>query len=429
MARASGNIAPGPIKGNGDFRLLMLGNAVSEFGTAMGAITVILIAFKYSTSAIITGLIDAVEMLALFLIGVPAGWVADHYSKRIIMKISACGGLISYGLLAWLVFAGRFNFVLLFVFILCVSTASCLYRACGRAALRSIVQSEDIGVATSIVQARAAICSVLGPPIGGLLFATFDWLPLAINSITFLAPILAILLIRRSLADNTCKRTDATFKSSMLIGMAFIAHHRVLRSLTAIGAIASFASAGYVITLVISMQQRHFSATLTGAVQSACAIGLILGALFSQAVAARISLRKTAVLALSLAAFGFATAALAETALIILPALAAGCILVVPLLSAIATYETMTVPITIQGRVTTADEVLTDGLNPLAPLIGTILLTTAGHILALLVFAGLLAAAAVFSYLARGLRILEAQSEFTVHANIGNNEIEARPNA
>lgn len=422
---------PAPLRGNRDFRALMIGNGVNDLGTAIGVVTLTIVVFQFSHNAALVGLVDTVDLATMVLCGIPAGWFADRFRKKRVMTCAAAFGAVAYAALFAVVHSGHIHVPLLLPPVILAAIGSALYNASSRASLRSIVQSSEIAEATTIIQARGALTAIIGAPVGGLLCEMHAWLPLAVNAVSYLVPMCAVFMIGRDLAPSPVAAADAAAGepggdgdvdgpaserlslASVFAGARLLFGDRALRGSTIIGVLTGFASTGYIMSLIVVLQQRHYSFTIVGALQSACAVGMVFGAVFAPAILKSFKLGSFSVVALLLVAGCFAAVTEVHQSWLILGLLGLGCVLVIPLTSGFAAYEVKVVPPGLQGRVSSADKACTDASGAFAPILAGALLSAYGGRSALLVFAALLAVAAGYCVLDGAIRSLDVREVAT----------------
>lgn len=412
---------PGPLPGNADFLKLMIGNSVNELGSAIGVIALTLIIYRFSHSPLLVGTIDAVELATLVVCGLPAGWVADKLPTARVLTTAAVSQALTYIALAIIVAADRIDVAALVGCVVLIGASSAVYSTTSRAAVRRVVRTDDLAGAASLVQARGALALILGAPIGGMLFGWCAWLPLALNAASFLIAALIVQLVQRRMRVAAAESVG-TNAGAVTAGLTFLWKCRPLRGVTVIGIATSFASTGLLMSLIVSLQQRHYPYAVVGAVQSACAVGMVAGALASPLVHKRFVPGRHLPLTLGYIAGWFAVVAISRPSWLILGALAIGCVPVIPVVSALSAYEATVVPAGLQGRVSAADRTLTDSVGMLAPLLGGVLLQFSGSAPALLSFAGAVAAAAAYAAVdrhVRGIRLLSDETPIRSAATAG----------
>src|SRR5215218_2824939 len=145
---------------NHDFTILWVGETISDLGSTMSLFVFPLLGYHLTGSTVIAALLEAAGLLGMAAMLLPAGILADRYDRRRLMLGAGASGALLYGSLA-------------------VAGALGVYQPAGMAAVRRVVPTDDLPTALSQVQARQHIGSLLGGPLGGVLYAVRAWAPFA----------------------------------------------------------------------------------------------------------------------------------------------------------------------------------------------------------------------------------------------------------
>ena len=88
--------ALGDLSRNRDFRVLWIGETVSELGSRMSMFVFPLLTFAVTGSAAHAALTESVHLVGLVLALLPAGVVADRVNRRAILFLASASGLLLY---------------------------------------------------------------------------------------------------------------------------------------------------------------------------------------------------------------------------------------------------------------------------------------------------------------------------------------------
>src|SRR4051812_26758273 len=84
-----------------DFRLFLIASVTASVGVEMQAVTVGWELYERTGSALVLGLVGLVQIVPVLVLALPAGHVADRYSrKHVLLGAQAALGLASLGLAA-----------------------------------------------------------------------------------------------------------------------------------------------------------------------------------------------------------------------------------------------------------------------------------------------------------------------------------------
>ncbi|MGN6607755.1 MAG: MFS transporter, partial [Jatrophihabitans sp.] len=176
-----------PLAGNRDFAILWLGDMVSELGSAMSMLVFPLLGYALSHSTTQAALATTAFYAAGTLVRLPAGALVDRWSRRQVLLLSNLASATVLGLLAVLIAVGSATITLLVVAGVLAGVAETFFSPAASASLRAVVRPEHLAAAYTRMQARHHVASLIGPPLGGALFAVAASLPFTVDAVTFAA--------------------------------------------------------------------------------------------------------------------------------------------------------------------------------------------------------------------------------------------------
>jgi len=223
-----------------NYRLFWFGSMVSLIGTWMQNIARGWLILELSNSPFLVGLESTVAWLPAWLVSLPAGVLADHFNKRNLMIIGQAVLAVLAAVLAVLTLSG----VVTIAHILIISALTGFVVA-ANAPVRQSIMPELVGkkdllnaIALSGVVFNGA--RIIGPSIAGLVLGIIGAGGcFAINSISFLAIIIALFFVRLQPVDGP-KETESVWKR-IAAGLRFVKGHGDIRVLMLMAAVyASF---------------------------------------------------------------------------------------------------------------------------------------------------------------------------------------------
>jgi MFS family permease len=216
-----------------------LGRLLASTGVSMvgqGAVTaaVPLLAASLTRDPFLVSVVAAATYAAWMVIGLPAGALVDRWPRR---QVMVAADLIRAGLLALLsvaVVLDRLPIAGLIVVVFLIACTSCFFDPAAQAAIPVLAGRDPATLAkangrlwTLDILGR----SLVGPPIGAVLFATAAVLPLALNGATFLVS--AVLLIGLAgLGRPEHTSTGQPVRHAVTEGVRYLVQHPGLRLLT-----------------------------------------------------------------------------------------------------------------------------------------------------------------------------------------------------
>lgn len=252
---------------NRDFLAVWSGQIVSTLGTAGSATAVPLFVLATTGSAADAGLITAVTALPALIIQLPAGALVDRWNRLRVLALCELLTGLALLLVPIAVWLGHPNLLVLAGAIIVQRCCGVFFGSAERAVLPALVPGAKLGDAIAQNEAKSRAASLIGPPLGGLLFGFGFGLPFLVDAVSSLMAAAGMRLVRTDLRPA---RTDApeSLWREMRRGLGWLLHQPLLR--TALLLIASSNMVFQALTLILVVLARAHGAT-------AAEIGLMLG--------------------------------------------------------------------------------------------------------------------------------------------------------
>ncbi|MFZ0322160.1 MAG: MFS transporter [Candidatus Sulfotelmatobacter sp.] len=200
-----------------DFRLMWIGACTSSIGTWMQIVAQGWLIYRLSHSAFLLALDQFLAGIPIFLFSLIGGVVADRVERRKILLSSQYVQMATAGLLTILVATG----VVHVWHILCLSFISGLAQAFGgpayQALIPTLVEKDDMPNAIALNSIQFNVAVMVGPALAGQALAKLGekWC-FGLNALSFLAPIISLLIIRtRFLPLKTSETMFASLKQGI----------------------------------------------------------------------------------------------------------------------------------------------------------------------------------------------------------------------
>ncbi|OGO25913.1 MAG: MFS transporter [Chloroflexi bacterium RBG_16_54_11] len=213
-----------------NYRLWFFGQLVSLIGTWTQATAQGYLIYQLTKSPAYLGYVSFAAGLPSWIFTLYAGAIADRVPRRKLMVITQCSMLVWASILAVLTFSHVVQWwhILILAFLMGISNA---FDAPARQAfVLEMVTREDLTNAIALNSTMFTSAVVLGPAIGGLLYAWVGpgWC-FTINAISFLAVIMALLLMKLKPVSVPRPRTNPW--SDVREGMNYVARTPAIRML------------------------------------------------------------------------------------------------------------------------------------------------------------------------------------------------------
>jgi MFS family permease len=175
--------------------------------------------YALTGSAWYLGLVGFAQFLPMFLLTLAAGHVADRYDRRLVARVCQVLQGAAAGALAMGSFGGWLGKEEILVLVFLVGAARAFEYPTMQALVPGLVPAHLIPRAAAGSVSAAQTAAIIGPALGGVLYAVGPTTVYAVAGCLFLAASLLIALIR--IAPPPARREPASL-SSLFAGIAFI---------------------------------------------------------------------------------------------------------------------------------------------------------------------------------------------------------------
>lgn len=392
------------LRGNGDFRRMWIGQAISDAGSSISMLAFPLLALAMTGSALNAGLIATTGFVASVLGQVPAGHLADTVNKRTLLigsDLVRAGCLFTVTAMA---LGGWYrNDAMIGLTALNMLAASVVGPA-ETATMRTVVSDREMAEASALVQGRSYAVTLVTPTIGGFLFAVSRALPFFADGLSFLFSVVCTARIRASLKPEPAAERPS-FAPSFARGWTILWRTRMLRWATLFGTSTNLVVSVLIYSVLLGSGGSGGVASGLGLTITAAGLAGLLGSVAGPIVQRRLLLhqvlicscliRATAVLPAVLLP-GPLTRSLAMVIVMFTSPIAA---------AAIGTARLLVIPREVLGTVSGATGLLATCAQPLAPLLAGVLLQLADGSVTFAVLGGCFVAMAVGVALPASLRV------------------------
>jgi predicted MFS family arabinose efflux permease len=390
-----GEPAPPPLHRNRDFVLLWTGQAVSVLGSRVSGIAYPLLVLALTGSPAEAGLVGFAGTLPYLLVQLPAGvWLDRWNRKRAMIAADAVRGVALASIpVAW--WAGVLTVPQIALVAFVEGCMFAIFSAAEPAALAHVVPAEQLPPALAQNEARTRAAGLVGPPLGGLLFALGQAVPFAFDAASYLASVVTLRAVRASFQEAAAPVERRSLWAEMREGLGWLWRQPLLRDSALLVAGSNLLFQAYVLVVIVLAQDRGASSAEVGLILAGAGLGGVAGAVIAPAVQRRVSARWVVI------GCNWVWAALMPLFAVAPNALALGLIWVAaafvgPVWNVvIGTFEILLTPDRLRSRVMSAELVLAFGAIPLGSLAAGLLLSAVSPKAAALVLAGVMLALAV----------------------------------
>jgi len=392
-----------PLRRNRDFILLWTGELVSTLGSQMSLVAFPLLVLALTGSPAKAGVVGFAKTVPALLFYLPAGVLVDRHDRRKLMVASNALGAIALGSIPVALTLGHLPFAQIVVVAFVQGTVSSIFTLTEQGALPLVVEPSQVPDALASNEARRTSASLVGPPLGGLLFGIDRLLPFIADAVSYLASAVSLLFLRTTLQEPRAP-TPLRLFADIAEGVRALWALTFVRASALAVAAANLIWSGLNIVLVVRAREHGASAAAVGVLFALMGVGGLLGSLAAPAIVRRVS-----VPVLVIGAFWVEAALVASFALTydpyVLGVLAAVAMFPAPAWNAVVVGARLTLtPDRLRGRVNSGARLLSGSMLPLGALAGGLLAGAMGTTTTLLVFAAWQALVAAATLSARSLR-------------------------
>jgi MFS family permease len=274
-----------------DFRWLWASATVSNLGDGVLLAAGPLLVTTVSNEPIAVAAAVFLQQLPWVLFGIPAGAIVDRVDRRrMTIGVNALRAVV-LAVLAVAIYAGAANLWLVLGTMFILGTAETFADNAGSALVATNVPKEQLGLANSrFIGSNILANSLLGPPIGAVLFGLGMALPFGVDAVCALAG--AVLVIRVSQPVVPRGPAEPThLRQEIADGIRWLRHHPPVRTLalTIFVFNVTFWSA-YSVYVLLARDRLGLDELGYGLLLTAGAIGGLLGSLAYPTLERRFSL-------------------------------------------------------------------------------------------------------------------------------------------
>src|SRR5256885_5618658 len=243
-----------------------------------------------SPSPLMVALVQSATSLPVFLVGLPAGAVADIVDRRRLLLVTQCWMLVAAGLLAVLTFVGLMTATTLLALTFALGVGVAMNTPTWQAVTSELVPPSELARAVTLNELPVNIGRAVGPALGGVLVAASGpALVFALNAVSFVAVLVVVYRWRRE-TPRTVLPVERVIGATR-VGIRYARHAPpVVAVLVRTGVFIMCASAFWALLPVIARRDLGLSALGYGLLLGCFGLGAIAGAAFLPRLKRRLEL-------------------------------------------------------------------------------------------------------------------------------------------
>ncbi|HTX31463.1 MAG TPA: MFS transporter [Solirubrobacteraceae bacterium] len=268
-----------PVRESRDYRLLFIGQIVSNIGTQAALVALPYQIFVLTHSAVLVGLLGAFELGPMIVVSLLGGALADRLDRRMLLAIAQLAVITAAGALAAAALVGKPPVLLVLVLGGLLAGGAALDGVTRTAIIPNVLGPERLRTGLALNFGIYQVTGIIGPAIGGLLISATS---VGVTYIVDAASCLAMLVAALAIAPQPPVQADhPPVLSSIAEGLRFVRSNRALAGSFAIDLVAMTFGMPRALFAVLSLTVYHAGAAGAGALYSAVAAGATLAVLTS----------------------------------------------------------------------------------------------------------------------------------------------------
>jgi MFS family permease len=259
-----------------DFRLLWVGRAASEFGSALVPVALTFAVLDLTRSATALGLVLVAAFVPRVVLLLIAGVVADRFARRRVMLVSDALRAITQGLVALLLLSGQarlWELVLLFVV---YGAADAFFSPASTGLVPEVTPTEQLQQANALLSFSRSATTVVGPGLAGVLVAaSAPGVVFAVDALTFVVSSISLALLREARDKPTVGRMSVA--TDLRVGWQEVSARTWVWTSIVFFSVSNLAVAPLFVLGPVVAQQSLGGPAAWGLIASGAGVGLLLG--------------------------------------------------------------------------------------------------------------------------------------------------------
>ncbi|MET7638050.1 MFS transporter [Streptomyces sp. NPDC005438] len=281
-----------PLRTNGSYRALWVGDLVSQFGSKITEFVLpLLLVTTLHASALQVGVVQTAYMAPFFLLPLIAGVWLDHRSKRPVMIFA---DLIRFALVLCvpvMTLLGALDLWHVYLIAFAVGSFTVLYDIAAAAYLPELLPAPQLPAANSLVTSNQAVGGTAGPGLSGWLVGLFGpAATLVVDALSYLTSATALMLMNHR-EQPRARTAERDLRRELVDGV-----HAVVRNppIRAVSLHACVYNAGVAMMnlafLIFFVRELQHSSGQFGLIMVAGGVGAVTGALVAPRLIRRFGL-------------------------------------------------------------------------------------------------------------------------------------------
>ncbi len=288
-----------------DFRLLWIGQLISQIGTQMQMVAINWHIYDLTGSAVMLGLIGLVRVVPIIVFSLAGGVFADAHDRRRVMLVTQSLMMLFAAILGLATGTGMISALVIYAVAATIAATAAFDSPARQALAPNLVRKEHLTNALSLNNIMMQVAAITGPGLAGFLIAGLGvgavyW----INAVSFIAVLVALWLMRTPTQQNLGAARATS--SALTEGVRFVFSSKIITATMLLDFLATFFSSASALLPIFAKEILRVGPEGLGILYAAESVGAVIaGVVMARAGNVK---RQGAVLLAAIASYGLATA-------------------------------------------------------------------------------------------------------------------------
>lgn len=357
----------GSLWSNRDFLILWSGQTLSSAGSFISQLALPLLVLALTGSPARAGLVGALRGVAAMLVMIPAGALVDRWNRRWAMIVCDAGRLLAIGSVALALVFGELSLLHLCVVAMLEGVLGSFFELAYGATLPRVVTKVQLPAAVARTRLSDSIMQVVGPPLGGFLYALGRGVPFLVDSISYLVSTISLCFLRPQAGGGEQQIASiGRLGAEIREGLRWLWGHTLLRFLALQTGVMVLCCQGYALVVIVMAQSLGATPQQVGIIFAIEGIGSVIGALLTETILRRFRFGQVVIWTFWIMLLTWLCYGIAWNLPMLGVMVALGYLVVPIYFGAIYSYRLTTVPNELQGRVNSVYRLVSFGGGPLS---------------------------------------------------------------
>jgi predicted MFS family arabinose efflux permease len=272
---------------NRDYAILWSGQTVSSIGTGISDLAFPLLILTLTHSPAQAGIVAALRALPYLLFSLPAGAFVDRWDRKRAMILCDTGRALALCSIPVAQMLGVLSIAQLFAVSFIEGTFFVFFSLAETAALPQVVPPAQLPAATAANNAAYGVTSLVGPSLGGTLYAVGRVIPFAADALSYACSVVSLFFIRTCFQQGG-SAAPRGLRREIGEGLRWLWGNPLVRYMAFLTAGLRVGS-GLTLIAIVLAQHSGASPAQIGIIFGAGGVGAILGSLIAPTVQRRLS--------------------------------------------------------------------------------------------------------------------------------------------